>query len=283
MVDKRETIKQEDINRTNPRAQFLGSMEGTSIPNLGTLRGDRFLYPIDKRRTRDNVEAMRAAERHLTCSGKRHQHIAYNKAPKIRATAIWNRLLAQPWMLQRTPEWVDSSKALRSSEEKEVEALCKPLSGILFNLERRTESTVHHDQRPSQKTKEKSRGVTRPVEEPALNEVLDRHLQDVQPLFTVDKRAYKVFTILLYTPSTSSQPGEVPWLDFCHAMLSTGFVVEKLYGSVWQFTPTRLDVERSINFHEPHPSGKLPFRTARRYGRRLNRLCGWYGGMFVQS
>lgn len=55
----------------------------------------------------------------------------------------------------------------------------------------------------------------------------------------------------------------------------------KLYGSVWQFRPTRLDVERNILFHEPHPQGKLPFKTARRYGRRLNRAYGWVGEMFV--
>jgi len=40
------------------------------------------------------------------------------------------------------------------------------------------------------------------------------------------------------------------------AMLATGFSPAKLYGSVWQFTPTRLDLERSIQFHGLHPSGK---------------------------
>jgi hypothetical protein len=64
-------------------------------------------------------------------------------------------------------------------------------------------------------------------------------------------------------------------------MKETGFTVQKLYGSVWQFTPQGLDVERGINFHEPHPSGKIPFRTCRRYGRRLNRAYGWTGDMFI--
>jgi hypothetical protein len=64
-------------------------------------------------------------------------------------------------------------------------------------------------------------------------------------------------------------------------MASTGFRIEKLYGSVWQFSPTSLDVERSIHFHEPHPKGKIPFEVARRHGRRLTRAYGWHGGMFV--
>ncbi|KEF56708.1 uncharacterized protein A1O9_06897 [Exophiala aquamarina CBS 119918] len=64
-------------------------------------------------------------------------------------------------------------------------------------------------------------------------------------------------------------------------MASIGFAAEKLYGSVWHFTPLRLDVERSIQFHEPHPSGKIPFTTARRHGSGLNRAYGWHGGIFA--
>lgn len=59
-------------------------------------------------------------------------------------------------------------------------------------------------------------------------------------------------------------------------MSSTGFAIEKLYGSVWQFTPSDLDVERSIQFHEPHPSGKIPFRMAR---RSVDGCSGLTGGM----
>ncbi|KAG4270342.1 hypothetical protein FPRO04_11501 [Fusarium proliferatum] len=44
-----------------------------------------------------------------------------------------------------------------------------------------------------------------------------------------------------------------------------------------QATPTKLDVERGIHFHEPHPMGKTPFETVRRHGRRLTRAYGWHG------
>lgn len=79
----------------------------------------------------------------------------------------------------------------------------------------------------------------------------------------------------------TSTPGEVTWNDFLHAMASTGFAAEKLYGPVWQFSPTNLDINRSIWFHEPHPHGKIPFTVARRHGRTLNRAYGWFGDMFV--
>ncbi|QGI63869.1 hypothetical protein CEK26_007820 [Fusarium fujikuroi] len=98
-----------------------------------------------------------------------------------------------------------------------------------------------------------------------------------QPTFAVDAKALKVFRTLFFDPEVTSTPGLIPWNDFLYAMAATGFKIEKLYGSVWQFTPTKLDVERGIHFHEPHPRGKTPFETARRHGRRLTRAYGWRG------
>lgn len=86
---------------------------------------------------------------------------------------------------------------------------------------------------------------------------------DPEPTIVVDKRALKASNTLFFRPSRTAQPGEVPWNDFLHAMKSSGFSCEKLYGSVWQFTLSSLDFERSIQFHEPHPAGKIPFHTAR--------------------
>lgn len=67
--------------------------------------------------------------------------------------------------------------------------------------------------------------------------------------------------------------------NFLHVMSTTGFGIEKLYGSSWQFTPSKLDVERTIQFHEPHPVAKIPFRMMRRFGRPLARAYGWHGNM----
>jgi hypothetical protein len=93
-----------------------------------------------------------------------------------------------------------------------------------------------------------------------------------------------VFKTLFFTPSVTSTPGEVAWSDFLYAMVSMGFVPEKLYGSVWQFSPDpdKLDVDRSIQFHEPHGANtKILYRIARRHGRRLNRAYGWDGSSFI--
>lgn len=267
--------------RTKGWVQFLAVADGTSLATLGNPSDQKFFYPVDKRRTRENVEAMRRAEQNLDAFWSKSDEHMLAKKRSLDNTAV-RQLLSQPRILQRTAEWIEPAKA-PSTPAGDVQSLCKPLSELYFDLEQRTEQTIDRSGASAPKTKEKTKGTAQTTDRlgtpPA--EPLERHRPDKQPVFAVDKRAQKVFSTLFFTPSASAQPGEVAWADFLHAMNSTGFVPEKLYGSVWQFSPTTLDVERSIQFHEPHPSGKIPFRTARRHGRRLNRAYGWHGGMFV--
>jgi hypothetical protein len=134
---------------------------------------------------------------------------------------------------------------------------------------------------PQPKLKPKTRGSTQgntdAIEETPPIQAVD----DEQPVFRLKTRTFKVFKTLFFNPNHSDLPGEIPWADFLFAMAATGFTPEKLYGSVWQFTPSALDVERSIQFHEPHPVNKIPFPNARRIGRRLSRAYGWDGAMFA--
>jgi hypothetical protein len=102
-------------------------------------------------------------------------------------------------------------------------------------------------------------------------------------MFPVSKRDFATFKTLFFNPTSTDQPGEIPWMDFVHALHTVGFAPEKQRGSAWQFTPTGKglgDVGRGIGFHEPHPEKKLTFKKARHYGRRLNRAFGWKGDWF---
>ncbi|KAK8039153.1 hypothetical protein PG993_007564 [Apiospora rasikravindrae] len=97
----------------------------------------------------------------------------------------------------------------------------------------------------------------------------------------VDSRSAGVFGALFHKPGARGA-GEVKWTDFLYAMTSVGFESEKLYGSVWQFSPSataaeELKLVRSIHFHEPHPSSRIPFKVARRMGRRLRKRFAWTG------
>lgn len=134
---------------------------------------------------------------------------------------------------------------------------------------------------PKEKIKTRGRPALEPADqgaEPDANTTPQE--TNLKSKFIVSKKVAKVFSTLFFTPQTADLPGEIPWTDFLSAMVATGFNPVKLYGSAWQFTPTNLDLERSIQFHEPHPIPKIPFWMARRHGRRLNRAYGWEGDMF---
>ena len=239
---------------------------------MPTTNSTKFLYPVNKRHTRENVEQMRLAEENLDAMWKAMDHELSRYpvfTPRVRDLLATRRK-------QRTLPW-DEVRDGKSQARVAVEEY-QPMSEIHFELQSRTERTIDKHRVVQRKVKEKTKGATAPSTADAAVEAPTSQSEELA--FFVDKRALKVFRTIFFVPSTSSLPGEVAWADFCHAMTSTGFQAEKLRGSVWQFTPTNLDVENPISIHEPHPSGKIPFVHARRHGRRLARHYGWHIGLF---
>lgn len=222
----------------------------------------RFSYPSHKRRTRDVTEKLCQAEKALD-----------ELWAKIGIGNINNRLLNTVGRtLQRTSGWKEpESKKPRKPSAAQIEIS----SQRRFDIPEQAPQVVS----VPAKVKSKTRG-TGPIalDNPGV-EVVDQ--TDIQPTFHVSRNVLKVFRTLFFVPSQSETPGEVSWPDFLKAMKETGFTFQKLYGSVWKFSPQGLDIERNINFHEPHPQSKIVFSICRRYGRRLNRAYGWTGDMFV--
>ncbi|KAH7142916.1 hypothetical protein B0J13DRAFT_51700 [Dactylonectria estremocensis] len=286
-VEWQDDIENEFAQRTKPWGGVLTALSDrnmTLVARLAEPSAGKFTYPISKRRTRENVEALRQAELNLDKVWVQIDRAMHAAGINLRGTSL-QRLLSQPRILYRTPEWTEPT-VVKGKEEQvpdlDSAALQMPFSAIFSGLSL-GETTSVPVSAIQPKVKVKTRGT---ASKPQINyadasEANQPGPRDTQPGFLVDSRALKVFRALFFDPTVTSTPGEVPWNDFLHAMISTGFKAEKLYGSVWQFSPTNLDVERSIHFHEPHPKGKLPFEVARRYGRRLNRAYGWFGGMFV--
>lgn len=280
LVERMDAIKANYDRAVKKWLQFDKSFEGTSLGKLGAPCEGRFFYPVGKRRTRENTEAMRRAEQNLDEFWANADRFLVNKAGMSQHHAL-RHLLSDNRILHRTPEWIDHPEvASQGTVTRDPEDLCKPLSQLFFELEQRTQSTLAPEKEPLRKSKVKTRGIAQAIEGAvdAVPEAVDA--VGAEPSFTVDKRAFKVFSTVFHVPSRTSQPGEIAWSDFLHAMGSVRFGIEKLYGSVWQFTPSDLDAGRGIQFHEPHPIGKMPFRTARRTGRRLFRAYGWHAGMF---
>jgi hypothetical protein len=241
------------------------------ITQLAMPGGGKFNYPTDKKRTKQTTEAMMTAEKNLDlfwfrfdvnwkrlagqsiadCMG---DHTPRQKGQQKERTAPW----VEPVKEQKTQA---DSKALEPKEWVEIKDSKIPVA-------------------VTSKQKVKTKGVSQTVNTEEATHDAPSAQADKQPVFKVDKSSMKVFNTLFFTHGQAKAPGEIPWVDFLRAMGSTGFAAQKLYGSIWQFTPTKLDVERSIQFHEPHPAVKIRFPVARRMGRRLTRAYGWHGGMF---
>jgi hypothetical protein len=210
-----------------------------------------------------------AVDQHFIDKGKSSQHDRVQ------------HLFSQDYQVQRTPAYIGPVRERKDINAK-LEPVHVPLPQPTLDSQGR-DPTQDRSGQTAIKQKVKTHGVAQPEATGPIDhaEGPQRLLPDQQPIFRVPKLVYKVFATIFFIPSSADQQGEIAWKDFLQAMVATGFVPEKLYGSVWQFTPTKLDVERSIHFHEPHPSGKIPYLVARRHGRRLNRAYGWTGDMFV--
>ncbi|KAB5518728.1 hypothetical protein GE09DRAFT_1294017 [Coniochaeta sp. 2T2.1] len=251
----------------------------------------KFEYPVSKCRIQATVDRMRAAEAALDAFWAGADELVHATAGDLRGTALDHLLSQQSRLLQRTPEWVPPAA---KAHKKQPEPANAELLGQGFSDLRLTPGTMPPSARREVlaelqpiKTQPKTRGPpaipSSASSSSPMPPLLSPVQADVQPTFSVSQRALKVFRILFFDPEANTTPGEVAWTDFLQALREVGFAARKLYGSVWHFQPSRLDVDRSIQFHEPHPRGKIPFLVARRHGRRLARAYGWGGGMFTSG
>ncbi|RGP64200.1 hypothetical protein FSPOR_8019 [Fusarium sporotrichioides] len=282
-VDYEDDFKKQLTTLQKPMKELHGAFIQKRLDDVAKLAepsGGKFTYPYSKRRTKETVDTLRQAESRLDAVWAKIDDLTKATVSNVKDTSLY-RVLSQPRTLRRTAEWVEPEQGKdkkTTSLDKDLWSLDRPLSTLFFgDLE---QATRKFDKTVSPNTKTKTKGDPRNEDKTSLM-APEPEVIEPQPRFSVDSRALKVFRTIFFNPKVTSTPGSIPWNDFLHAMASTGFQIEKLYGSVWQFTPTKLDVERGIHFHEPHPKGKIPFEVARRHGRRLTRAYGWTGRFFV--
>ncbi|KAK4445232.1 hypothetical protein QBC34DRAFT_497673 [Podospora aff. communis PSN243] len=273
-------LRDEYMRWRKPQDKICSAFKPESLQAAGKLAnpaGGKFTYPIDKRRNKANVEKMREAEQNLDSFWRTIDRMTHVKLPGMEGS-VSGPFLAQSRLLKRTAEWVEpeSSTKKTGKQPDPLPDTVTQLSPFYFGF---TTGAPRRPDLPAPTGKAKTKGVPNP---PAAAQTLaapEAPQTTSEQTLPVDARAFKVFRTLFFNPEVTTSPGEIAWKDFLHAMASVGFVAEKLYGSVWQFRPTnsKLDVEHPIIFHEPHPSPKIGFTTARRIGRRLFRQYGWEG------
>ncbi|KAK2730623.1 hypothetical protein CKAH01_02451 [Colletotrichum kahawae] len=283
MVDREDGLKKEFAVQTAGRAKVMAVLKESNVlpaARLAEPSNNRFAYPSEKRRTKAVTATLIEAERNLDAVWAAVDRLILEKAGGLWMDAV-RHVLEHNRSLQRTPEWVDEPAASGERKPKakatdvQTDMVYRPLSTLYF--EKSGEAAEDVSQPP--KMKKKTKGVAAETSTPTAD--TDTHNEPALSPIRVDARSFKVFRTLFFDPNVTSHPGQVSWKDFLHAMTATGiFAAEKLYGSVWQFERKDGDQSR-IQFHEPHPYGKIPFVVARRIGWRLHRNCGWTGDMFV--
>ncbi|KAI0903681.1 hypothetical protein F4823DRAFT_617631 [Ustulina deusta] len=281
LAERLGDIEKEFSERTKPWGAVMSALNERNlgqVVRLGTPSDKRFSYPVEKRRTKQNVEALRRAEQNLDEFWAAVDRVVYTRCGQSAAPTHRR-------VMRRTPEWVEpATTATNSGREAVLDPdladLYKPLSTIYIGESTGDKTSTITS---TTKTKTKTHALAQPADSlPAVIQNDEPREEPAVPVHVaVDARSFKVFRTLFFNPAVTSSPGEVSWNEFLHAMTSPGlFMAEKMYGSVWQFERLESDQSR-IQFHEPHPRGKFPFTTARRYGRRLNRAFGWTGDTFV--
>jgi hypothetical protein len=240
---------------------------------------EKLAYPVNKRRTRTRVDAMRQAEANLDKFWKATDSMFENETG-IPQHHIIRDCLNEGGEVQRTAPWVEQIVPEIKPKTEKPEYMYQPFSRMVHD--KALQITGAFDKLSiEESTKTKTRGISIHEGGP-VNEILVQPFQSlsekVEKPFLVDQRTHKVFKTIFYTPTTDTGdlPKVVKWAEFKRAMTRVGFAMEKLQGSAWQFTPgVDSNAERNIQFHEPHPDSDVPYVMAKRFGRRLGRVYGW--------
>lgn len=257
--------------------------------SLLNLRHKKFYYPIGKAYDAAQVAAMQKAEANLDeVWVKLEIHFASHH-PRTLVHVFKSYYTSNQRGLRRTPAYVSSDEPGIKSRPKCLGASLN--SNISFrSINAASEEPLKFTPQ-IKKPRIKTRGTPAPsdeAEQGQRKEAVEGENPDMpkksdkeQLGIDLGKRGRKVLATLFHLDNKRNQCGEIPWKDFLQVMTALKFTAEKLYGSVWQFTPTTGSVKRGIHVHEPHPSNKIHFNMARMIGRRLIRTYGWTEDMFV--
>ncbi|KAL6400036.1 hypothetical protein AUP68_15728 [Ilyonectria robusta] len=132
-VDLQPDLEKDYAEKYKPWALILAAFHEANLgktARFGEPLSGRFTYPIDKRRTKENVETLRRAERNLDVFWASVDRLLHAKLGKLQASAVQG-LFSQARLLQRTPEWVEPLAGQNVVATPPTE---QPLSPFYFGL-----------------------------------------------------------------------------------------------------------------------------------------------------
>ncbi|CAD6586423.1 MAG: hypothetical protein ASARMPREDX12_002366 [Alectoria sarmentosa] len=236
----------------------------------------RFDYPSSKKRTQQTVEKMRLEEEKLDEFWQRVDDHFIARCGNTLHHLMQNKITARG--LQRTPPWQAPERVATAKASLSTDA---PLHADPFHS-RQPQEEPALPLTTQVKTKPKTRGEADPSR--GLNQTSFAEPEDPSPpgvkTFKLSNRAYKVMSALFPSSTQERTTGKIVWKEFVHAFYKLDFDIRSLDGSAWYFEPT-WKRDSPITFHEPHPTGEIPFANLRRYASRLTRKYGWGSETFI--
>ncbi|KAK5454122.1 hypothetical protein LTS15_006122 [Exophiala xenobiotica] len=237
---------------------------------------DSLDYPIHKVHSEQKVESLRRAEWNLDTFWNKWDHLFFSHTGET-LNDFLRDISKGPRVIHRTLPYRPIE---RRKPTKPFPAV--PAASITY-LVPEPETPRRLAFEPPQ-AKIKTKGICNPPtddvrdginDDPEVT-VPDAAEKSKEVTFKLKDRALEVFRTIFYTEDPNNRQGEVDWKDFLYAMTKVGFAAEKLYGSVWHFTPVEeSEISRSFHVHQPHPETKIPHFMARNIGRRLTHTYGW--------
>lgn len=183
-------------SKSIPWAQIQASFKDTNLSKVVKLAKPllgNFAYPFSKRRTKENVEKLRRAERNLDIFWAEVDRLTHSRSSIIQGSAV-QRLLSQTRLLQRVPEWIEQPTshnivAIPSGEQ--------PISPLYFGLwdDQSQEQAMARVRTEPVKAKAKTRRAMSQQSESSrgLRPKYKEEEHKLQPCFRVNHRALKVF------------------------------------------------------------------------------------------
>ena len=287
-VDRRENVNKQWLQANQRFSYFKNMVTGhpreTDLVRLCDPSNHRFHHPVDQRWTQATVDAVAKAEANLHAFWTAFDECWSPNVEKFKDTALQSILDKTVLVRRFVPHSIDPSKSETAETADAAQPLCQHLRDLFHGIERDSDSQISSPRAPSSIFEDTV--IPYPIPDsifPPRNSLGD---PGIWPRYAVDARALKVFHALFHVPSSGTFPSqEISWPDFVHALNVVGLRAEKLYGSAWVFEAVDpcARLEGSLLFHEPWPSGRLPYATLRRYGRRLRLMFRWHRRTFQRA
>ena len=173
---------------------FRIKFEGTTLHRYADPSDGKFAYPAHRRRSKENIEALRKAETNLDEFWRAIDLHYKSKAAGRSQQDLILPMLSLGCTIQRTPPWVELAKDKKTTDKQDD--ILQPFSSVYHDRRKQITGNFERVSLLDKPAKRKTRGVAGEQHEQALPG--DVSVVEQPKSFKVDKRTHKVSKALFH-------------------------------------------------------------------------------------